>query len=303
MVLSRLSEAGGRGAGGFLGGVANNPGIIAIAGIGLLLLFFAGDIRKAFGSLGESLGKFGSVELPDITLPSINFPQITFPSFEFPTIEFPKFEFPDVNFQIPDVIGGASMAIGGAGETVTDFFEGFRSDLEQSFANLFESQKLPPIGEGDFTEVGQAGARSARGATGTEEEFTQIMEEVVAQPKIISKLPDSDQEFGFGGPSFEGGFVFENPIDTLSEVLAQFPQLTASQAADFLGQFSGILPSQLPGIDPDIKNLVANIEGENIQVEFATPGTLEKEATIAACTTCKLFNLNCDQCAEAAGFA
>lgn len=73
-------------AGSFLGGIFNNPGIVILGALAVVLLFFQGDIRKAFASLGES---FGKIELPDITLPEINFPEITFPSFgdiTFPSI-------------------------------------------------------------------------------------------------------------------------------------------------------------------------------------------------------------------------
>jgi len=67
-------------AGSFLGGIFNNPGIIILGALAVVLLFFQGDIRKAFASLGEN---FGKIELPDITLPEINFPDITLPSFDF----------------------------------------------------------------------------------------------------------------------------------------------------------------------------------------------------------------------------
>jgi len=99
-----MSEQVGRGAGGFVGGIANNPGIVAIAGIGitltLLLLFFQNDIRKFFTDF-----KLPSLELPDVNFPDItfpSFPDITFPSFDF---DFPSFDFdfPSFDFEFPDV--------------------------------------------------------------------------------------------------------------------------------------------------------------------------------------------------------
>jgi len=283
MVLNRLSEASGRGAGGFLGGVANNPGIVAIAGIALLLAFFSGDIRKAFGSLGESLGKFGSIQLPDI---------------QFPSFEFPQIEFPDVIGPVQEAFGEAGEAVGGVGGAIEEFFGG----ISDAITSVITPGTGDPIESTDFTTVGQAGARTDRRSITEETQFQQIMEGVVAAPEVVSLLP-GDQVFGGGGVSFEGGFIFENPIDTLTEVLAAFPQLTASQAADFLAQFSGILPSELAFIDPDIRNIVANIEGENIQVPTTTPSLLETEAIRAACTSCELFNLNCEQCRSGGGFA
>ena len=114
-------------------------------------------------------------------------------------------------------------------------------------------------------------------------------------PEIVSELP-TKQTFEGGGVSFIGGTIRENPIDTLSEVLIEFPELTASQAADFLNEFSGILPSQVDKIDPDVTNLTANIDGQNVQVENVSVSDLDAEAQRAACTTCSLFGLNCDEC-------
>jgi len=81
--MVNVPEAAGRGAGGFLGGLFNNPGVVILGGLAIALVFFSGDIRKAFGSLGESIGSIGDIELPDITLPTINFPEIN--------IDFPDF--------------------------------------------------------------------------------------------------------------------------------------------------------------------------------------------------------------------
>jgi len=76
-----------KGAGSFLGGILNNPGAIILGGIAIALLFFSSDIRKAFGSFGES---FGKIELPDINLPQFNFPEINFPEIKLPEFNFPE---------------------------------------------------------------------------------------------------------------------------------------------------------------------------------------------------------------------
>jgi len=75
-------------AGSFLGSIANNPGIIAIAAIGITLFIFRDRISEFFAGL-----KFP--EFPEIKFPE--FPDITFPEFPaFPDITFPEFpEFPD----------------------------------------------------------------------------------------------------------------------------------------------------------------------------------------------------------------
>jgi len=79
-------------AGGFLGGIFNNPGIIILGALAVVLLFFQGDIRKAFASLGEGISEgFGNIniDLPEFNLPDITFPDISFPSFG--DISFPQF--------------------------------------------------------------------------------------------------------------------------------------------------------------------------------------------------------------------
>lgn len=74
-----------------LGAFFNNPGVIILGALAVVLLFFRGDIRNAFGSLGESIaggvGAIGdiNIQLPEFTLPDIKFPDfnIDFPSFDF----------------------------------------------------------------------------------------------------------------------------------------------------------------------------------------------------------------------------
>jgi len=62
-----------------------------------------------------------------------------------------------------------------------------------------------------------------------------------------------------GGGSFIGGTTTfgdeTNIVDTLSEVLAIFPNLTASQAADALAENVGLTPNQFAQTDPDIINI------------------------------------------------
>jgi len=98
-----VAKQAGQAAGGFFGGIANNPGIVAIAGIAITvlttLLIFRKDIQGFFGNL-----KFPELPgLPDITFPTFEFPDITFP--DFPDITFPEFnfpEFPDINITFPE---------------------------------------------------------------------------------------------------------------------------------------------------------------------------------------------------------
>jgi len=75
------------------------------------------------------------------------------------------------------------------------------------------------------------------------------------QDFTVGQSLGTGQVFTGGGVGFQGGFVSETPITTLFQVLDLFPQLTASQAADFLSQFKGLSPSEAILQDPDIKNI------------------------------------------------
>lgn len=91
------AKAVGAGIGAFF----NNPGVIILGALAVLLLFFRGDIRNAFGSLGqgitEGIGGLGdiNIQLPEFNFPDIKFPDITFPSFDFGGlfggVQFPQF--------------------------------------------------------------------------------------------------------------------------------------------------------------------------------------------------------------------
>lgn len=117
---------------------------------------------------------------------------------------------------------------------------------------------------------------------------------------IESEL-ENNKEFLGGGLSFIGGTIRENPIDTFGEVLEAFPELTASQISDFLAEFSGILPSELDRIDPDIRNIAGGFVGggeiQSFEVDTTTTiSELDEQERIASCTTCQLFGLNCEKC-------
>lgn len=240
MVLSRLSEAGGRGAGGFLGGIANNPGVIIIVAIVAALVLFRGDIRQAFGDFGKDFGKIELPSFPDITFPTFEFPTFKFPDITFPTFEFPTFEFPDITFptfEFPDVGGGFTAA----GESVTDFFTG----LQEQFNQFISGVQLPEIGSTDFTESGMAAARGARGGADQEQDFVQVMEQIVSQ--LIPTAPSIQTDFPFigGGPSFEGGQIFETPIEnlSLSQIIDRF-MVSATRAASIRAEAIGFTETE-----------------------------------------------------------
>lgn len=128
---------------------------------------------------------------------------------------------------------------------------------------------------------------------------TQRIQKQQTPKEVISELP-GDQIFSGGGVSFIGGTVRENPIDTLSEVIKFFPELSSSQAADFLAETGGkILPSQVDLIDPDIKNIVVTggdfVTQERVDTSPQERLSIRKSENLkAAKFTCEQFGLNCE---------
>jgi len=222
-------------AGSFLGGIFNNPGVVILAGLAILLLFFQKDIREAFGSFGES---FGKIELPDITLPEITFPEIKFP-------DFPDFKFPDIT----NIFGGGQdvgtdvdklLAAGGTPQDV----EALLTEEERLLdPNRDPTKFLPPdlptrqpIGEIFPDQPVSISDFINRFTKPTEQDFG-----VTVSPALL----DETQGFIGGGISFEGGTIFETPIEnlSLSQIINKF-MVTASQAANIKAQAIGFTPEE-----------------------------------------------------------
>jgi len=109
-----------RAAGSFLGGIANNPGIVIIGLVLGGLFLFREPITKAFGDFGKSISEgFGNI---DIQLPSFDFkfPEITFPEFKFPEITLPSFDFLGDIFKKDDtsIIAGQDVTVPGGTVTI-----------------------------------------------------------------------------------------------------------------------------------------------------------------------------------------
>jgi len=307
MVINMVKVA--RSAGSFLGGIFNNPGIVILGALAIALLFFQKDIRNAFGSLGESFGQI------DITLPTIEFPEITFP-------EFPQFELPPP----PDFSGlfdflGNLFGNGNGGllppPPGTEPTEGLGDvttppgctvnalgqiecptpptfDVCQAFPELCatEPEVTPPgcirspagvlICPGDFEGPPPINGGFIGPPPPPDEPF---------QPPV-----DLPPGFEGGGPSFEGGTIFESSdagCQTLSCVLNANPGFTASQAADRLAELQGTFGD----FDFGTNTGSGFGPGDDPTGGIVTGGaTLESEAQRAACVTCEMFGLNCDAC-------
>lgn len=219
-----VAKQAGQVAGGFAGGFFNNPGVIAgigiIAAIGIPLLIFRKEITEFFGrSFGEAAvegagaaigGAFESAgESVTNFFSNITLPEITLPSL--PSIELPSLP----SFELPSI-------------------------------------ELPPIGDVDFTEVGMAAARARQDdddVIGQPVDPEIIERQVFGDVTIAPTLLDSIiVPFTGGGPSFEGGTIFETPIEFLSlnqiiEMgLAESASEAASLRAEAIGFDGGFIP-------------------------------------------------------------
>jgi len=324
MVLERFAKKGaaiaGSGAGGFAGGFFSSPTFIILGALAVILLFFQGDIKKAFGNLGK-------IELPSIEFPSFDF---EFPSFDF--------EFPSFDFDFPDVIGGVGESVGGFFEDLQKQFDDFISGFEAPEGTSGGVLPLPPDVEdtglipdvatecpcgstviqdiqGDVSQVcipcpdiPEEGDPDFIGPVQPDEPFsldtffgpvTPPVEEPFAPPV---ELPSG---FVGEGPSFEGGTIFERDpcFMTLNEIINAGLASSASEAADLRAiACSENVTEESVDFPEDFDfgtSTGSGIFGPPTGEEGIVTGgaTLESEEKKAACVSCQLFGLNCPICA------
>jgi len=244
-----------RAAGSFLGGIANNPGIVILGALAIGLFIFRDKISDAFASVGESItGGIGDITLPDITLPEIKFPEFKFPEFKFPDFTFPEIKFPE--FKFPDIFGTdipqpqkmvedtglftpEQLALCKCGSSI----------VQDAFGNV--NQQCKPCKE----EKTAAQAEPFRDAAIFAEDFPEEFKELTPVQQFLvtdkgfdikSFLVDEPlQQFTGGGVSFMGGAVFETPIEnlSLSQIIDKF-MVTASQAANLKAIAQGFTPEE-----------------------------------------------------------
>jgi len=293
MVIERFAKGsarvGGTGIGSTIGAFFNSPAVFGLSIIGILLIFFSGDIRKAFGSFGESI----TSAIPSFELPDISLPDITFPSFD---IDFPEISLPDIDF--PDVLGGAGAAVNAAGDSVSGFFEGI--------AGFFENQPREPLTEEDqfdfssleggvSPEPSGEPAPPFRDAERFAKDFPETFVESPPFEPTFSLPVELPEAFVGGGVSFEGGTIFETPIEnlSLSQIIDKF-NVSASKAADILARAKDDFDDFDFGTNTGSGIFGTPTGQENIITGGAT---LESEEQRAACVSCELFGLNCPICA------
>jgi len=280
-----------RAAGSFLGGIANNPGVI-ILGLALGALFIFRDrISEAFAGIGEGLV---NIEFPKIEFPDITFPE--FPKIEFPDITFPEFpDFTDIFQGFQDQLSAlAGQTVAGQGEQTIDIPPDTTVNPDGTVSSTTPPISTDPsVAPANLDPLGEIAFNQLKSQT-----ITSLINQGFDQFKVFERFQDvsffdSDKPFKFlgsileefnppftppdqpaqdfgttviqslgtpqvftgGGVGFQGGSVSPTPITTLTQVLDLFPELTASQAADFLGEFSGILPEAALLQGGDVINL------------------------------------------------
>jgi len=297
-----------RSAGGFLGGIFNNPGIIILGALAVVLLFFRGDIREAFGNLGK-------IELP----PFPDFPKIEFPPFP----ELPPFPdlcslfgigCPDGNGE-PEPVGDLPFPMDvedtglltqqerDACKCGTNIIQDIQGDVSETCISPCPDEPsnggfigptqppepcvdVPLIQGGSFnTCTGIVTPPSNGGFIGPPEPTI----EPPFEPPVV--LPPG---FEGGGPSFEGGTIFETDICNKSiGQIAQENGISASAAADMKFQ-----ACETSAFDFGTNTGSGFGPGDDQTGGIVTGGaTLASEEQKAACVTCEMFGLNCPLCA------
>jgi len=214
-----------RSAGSFLGGIFNNPGIVILGGLAIALLFFQGDIRKAFGDLGKG---FGQITLPEIKLPEINFPEFKFPDFKFP--EFPEFKFPTIPNPFVTDIPQPQKVVEDTGLIDFSKCQCGATIIQDAFGNVFSECKKcaesPGMNPALLLEPSDAELFASQDPGITP-----------AQQFVLDKgqLPSGFDIFQTPGSSFVGGSINPTPIAnlSLSQIIDMF-NVTASQASNIL---------------------------------------------------------------------
>jgi len=298
MVIKQVSGAAGSGAGGFLGGFFNNPGVIIISAIAILLLFFQGDIRKAF----ENLGKI------DITLPE--FPEITLP--EFPEITLPEFpELPDFGQIFADLF---KMFPGTSGGVLP-----LPPDVENTGLLTEEQRAACKCGTSIIQDIQGDVSETCLPCDIPEEGDPDFIGPIQPEPPfMLPEIPEPEPPFeepepfeppielpaGFvgAGPSFEGGTIFERDpcFMTLNEIIEAGLASSASEAANVKAIACSANVTEEPTDFPTefefgTSTGMGLLPGETQIV--TGEATLESEAKRAACVSCELFGLNCPICA------
>jgi len=241
MVIERFAKSSakvaGTGIGASIGSALSSPfglGVLGLGAVAVTLFIFKDRISEFFQN---------ALKIPpiDITLPTINIPN-PFEGFEFPTFELPTFELP--TFELPEFNLCTLFGIG-CPEEPAEPDPPTTPIIEEVTEQCNENCNIVQDAAGVVTIqcVCDGEVFSGVGVPPPPEIPPPPPELPPPPPIIIDPELDVEGEFEGGGPSFIGGGIGQTPITTLFQVLDLFPLLSASGAANFLFQFSGISPS------------------------------------------------------------
>jgi len=251
MVIERVAKAAGTGIGAAAGRFISNPRVLLLAALGIGLFVFRDKISDFFAGL----------KFPEF--PEINFPEINFP--EFPTL--PPLPTACSLFGIGCEDG--SNGGGGGFPNLCSLF-GIGCDEEQQEEEDFETS--PEVTNAPDCVCGTNITQDSSGqilvtckSCGTPPPFNDaemfaedFPEEFIEEPPppdpiippiVVDPFLETEGEFTGGGSGFIGGSIGQTPITTLFQVLDLFGGFSASQAANFLFQFSGISPEEALNLD------------------------------------------------------
>jgi len=195
---------------GILDSLTKNPSLLALAALGIGLFIFRDKISGFFSDItggAKTAGILGSNLSSNLTgiqdiLSGKIFEDVKLPTFELPTAQGDQ-----------GSLFGAGQAVGGFFGSITDFF-----------GNIFNppTEPRPPPMPGGLPVFP------------TDPRLTPNLGlPDLSIPVAPSIAPTVIAPFQGGGPSFEGGQIFETPIENLSlnQIIEMFG-VTASQAAN-----------------------------------------------------------------------
>jgi len=317
---------------GVLENLAKNPAVLAIAALGIVAFIFRDKISDFLSNItggAETANILGENLLSNLqgTQDLLNNITSFFTNFEFPTFEFPTFEFPNLfgNGEEPTFSDEPSeeptTLPGGPGIGPVEFPEGCFINSQglldcpspPTFDACAENPGLPQcqpeqpagpsiIGGGPTdpicVDVPLITGGSFNTCTG---EFTPTST-FIGPPEPPSE-PEPDVPFeppidlppGFtgGGPSFQGGTIFETDIcnKSIGQIAAE-NGISASAAADMKFQ-----ACETSDFDFGTNTGSGFGPGDDPTGPIVTGGaTLASEEQRAACISCELFGLNCPIC-------
>jgi len=244
---------------GILENLTKNPSFLALAGVGIVLFIFKDKISDFFSTI--SGGAAAASQAGEITQTALD------------TLQGNQQGLIDSLNQLTTDFGQFQTDVGTNFANIPDFFSNLfnqqqddtppqanLSDADkQAAANALEINRLRSMLENQLAAIPAdenlsgsefASARNANEFRARQEAALQAALRTGGQGSAIT-VPIGN-ELGLGGGTFQGGVTTlgDNLVDTLSEVLRAFPQLSASQASNLLADNQGLTQSEFSFVNP-----------------------------------------------------